>query len=278
MYKVRTFPDKNYRAFFINGKTLRVPINKEKPIEELDFPEFYDVRITNKCRGNCSYCYMSSLKNSPHAENLCENIKSYFGKLNENERPFQVAIGGGEPTEHPEFLNSLKTFYELGIVPNYTTNGMCVTKEVLEETKKYCAGVAITCHPHLEKFWKPAIEKYTGYSINTHLHNILYDKESVDYFLNIYNTYKDVIECFVLLPHMEMGRGDKKEIDWDYIESNVPNSDNIAFGSNFYNYLISSNKFKCSLYEPESMSKYLDMLSGSIYKSSFNLEFWKKAF
>ena len=56
IYKIRSFPDKNYRAIYHNGKTLRQQYNSKNPIEELDFPEFYDIKITNNCEGKCHFC------------------------------------------------------------------------------------------------------------------------------------------------------------------------------------------------------------------------------
>ena len=37
---------------------------------------------------------------------------------------FQVAIGGGEPLEHPDFLKIIDATLQRKIVPNFTTNGI----------------------------------------------------------------------------------------------------------------------------------------------------------
>lgn len=54
--KIRTFPEKNYKAIYFNGKTIRIALDPSKPIQELDFPEFLDVKLTGKCFGKCEYC------------------------------------------------------------------------------------------------------------------------------------------------------------------------------------------------------------------------------
>jgi len=54
--KVREFKDKNYHSVYHNGKTLRQTIDSNKPILELVYPEFLDVKITNACNGGCKYC------------------------------------------------------------------------------------------------------------------------------------------------------------------------------------------------------------------------------
>jgi hypothetical protein len=54
--KVRVFPEANYRGIYCNGKTLRVPLDARKPITELEYPEFLDVKITSYCTGACPWC------------------------------------------------------------------------------------------------------------------------------------------------------------------------------------------------------------------------------
>ena len=55
MIKTREFKEHNYRAIWYNGKTIRIALDPSKPITELDFPEFYDVKLTGKCMGNCEW-------------------------------------------------------------------------------------------------------------------------------------------------------------------------------------------------------------------------------
>lgn len=279
MLKTRTFPESNYRAIWYNGKTIRIALDPKNSITELKYPEFYDVKITGKCRGNCPWCYMDSKPEDEHYANVVEKIKEKFGPMDSNERPFQVAIGGGEPTESPEFFDVLKIFYELGIQPNYTTNGMWVTREdtfkgdMIENTISYCGGVAVSCHPHLKKYWEEAAEWYSNSDIKLNFHIIISDKESIDDFVNIYEQWKDKVDYFVLLPYGTQGRAQEKAIDWDYLVERIPKEQKqIAFGANFYPYLKrGGHNIKVSLYEPEIMSKFIDMSDMKVYPSSFNL-------
>lgn len=276
--KTRTFPESNYKATYFDGKTLRFAIDETKPITELEYPEFYDVKLTGQCKGECSYCYMSSNKEEKHYENVINKIKNFFGNLTENQKPFQVAIGGGEPTEHPDFKKVLKTFVELGITPNYTTNGMWVqdmieSKRIVKATKNYCGGVALSCHAHLDQFWKPAANLLLKKGVIVNLHIIISDKASIDRFQNIFNEYKYKVEYFVLLPLIAQGRAKESTMEWDYLKSKIQNTGKIAFGAKFYPYLQKdkdySNKADISLYQPEIMSKFLDLKDMKIYKSSF---------
>ncbi len=275
MIKIREFKEHNYRAVWFNGKTIRMTINPKREITELKYPEFYDIKITGYCEGQCPWCYMDSSKEDYHYEDIVDKVKSYFGPMTLNERPFQIAIGGGEPTTHPEFVNVLKTFKELGIEPNYTTNGMCDDKVIVAAAKEFCGGVALSCHPHLRSYWERAAGKYFLENIKLNFHIIISDAESIDYFTVIYNKWKDKIDYFVLLPYTTQGRAVTKDIDWKYLVDKLPKTtQKIAFGAGFYQYLLrKDHDIKVSLYEPEIMSKFISLEgTGTMYPSSFSCD------
>lgn len=279
MIKVREFPESNYRSIYFNGKSIRIALDPSKPITELEYPEFYDVKITGYCQGKCPWCYMDSKEDDPYYPQAVQKIKSFFRPMTENQRPFQVAIGGGEPTSHPFFEEILETFYDLGITPNYTTNGMFSENEdhdsIIEATKDYCGGVAVSCHPHLRKYWEQAAVLYNIAGVKLNFHLIISDRESIDLFREIYDKWKDDVEYFVLLPYGSLGRASHKDIDWDYLITQLPEDQRkLAFGANFYPYLLKNeHNIKVSLYEPEIMSRYMTLEgNGSIYPSSFSTE------
>lgn len=289
MLKTRVFPEHNYKGIYLNGKTIRIALDPSKPITELSYPEFYDVKLTSHCQGACPYCYQNS-KEVNHLP-IINKFKEYFGNLDNNKKPFQIAFGGGEPTSHPEFCDIMKTCYEMNICPNYTTNGMWVAEseekinKIIKYTKKYCGGVAVSTHPHLKEYWEKAVDIFLKENIFTNLHIILSDKNSVDEFISIYNKYHGRIKYFVLLPLSAQGRCKEATIDWDYITKTLPEKcPDIAFGANFYPYLCKTpGRFPVSLYEPELMSKYLDLETKKIYPSSFSYDeieldgiYWKK--
>lgn len=274
--KTRTLPQNNYHSIWFNGKTIRQAIDQKKPVVELEWPEFYDVKVTNYCRGGCTYCYQDSVVTAKHPDKLIEKFQSIFEPMTINERPFQIAFGGGEPTEHPDFLELLKVCSEFGICPNYTTNGMIINDEILEVVKKYCGGVALSTHTHLEKFWTNALVKYSDAGIRTNLHVIISNEASIERFLDYYKKWGKYVEYFVLLPYMAVGRAKETNLAFQNLfdELIVLDTSKIAFGSNFFPHIKNhpiSKKLDISLYEPEIMSKYIDMTNMKCYKSSFNL-------
>ena len=278
MIKKRIFPESNYRSIFFDFKTLRFQIDPSKPIAELEYPEFYDVKITSKCNSLCPHCYQDSTPDKDNFPNLVDNFVSYFVKMEENQRPYQIAIGGGEPTLHPDFLQLLEASHELGIVPNYTTNGMFMDDEsknyILLWTKLFCGGVAVSAHDHLDNYWRGAVDMLTKAGVNTNIHVIISDKESVDRLLKIFEEYQDKINYFVLLSYQAMGRAKPKKVEADYLFEKlkaVKDISKISYGAMFYEELKKQTWLDVSLYEPEIFSKYLDMEKMKLYKSSFNL-------
>lgn len=281
--KVREFSDKNYRALF-NEKTkqtLRIAIDPTKPILPLDYPELLDVSLGTKCYGNCPYCYTDASQYGVNYTEVPQKVLKWFGSMKPEQRPFQVAIGGGgEPTIHPEFPQVLYNFATMGIVPNYTTNGMYFSKDVLNATINYCGGVAVSCHPHLAHYWERAVEILCSFNVRTNLHIVIGEPGSVDRFRKIYNDWQNHIDYFVLLPYQEMGRAKAIFYKWEWqklfdllLEFDYPK---VAFGALFYNFILKNKEryasLDISLYEPEILSGYVRMDTENliIRKSSFD--------
>lgn len=281
MLKKRIFPESNYKSVFFDLKTLRFQIDRSKPMTELKYPEFYDIKITSKCNSLCPHCYQDSTPDKDNFPNLIDNFVSYFSKMNENQKPYQIAIGGGEPTLHPEFLKLLEVSKtSLGIVPNYTTNGMFMNDKsrnatILLWTMLFCGGVAVSAHEHLDSYWRGAVDLFTKAEVKTNIHVIISDKESIHRFLKIFEEYQDKVNYFVLLSYQAMGRAEFKKVESDYLFEKLKGLKNISkvsYGSNFYEDLKKQHWLDVSLYEPEIFSKYLDMETMKLYKSSFNLQ------
>lgn len=91
------------------------------PVEAASTPELVDIKITGACSFGCSYCYQGS---TPEGEvpdyNKISRIADALGEL----KVFEVALGGGEPTLHPSFVDILASFRRHGVVPNFTTRNL----------------------------------------------------------------------------------------------------------------------------------------------------------
>ena len=195
-----------------------------------------------------------------------------------------VPTSTGEPTIHPEFCDFLKTVYESGVVPNYTTNGIILSKQlplsnaIMEATRKYVGGVAVS-------FGNESIRGYARQAVvnlinngntNVNIHHIISDKESVDEFVAEWVRYGDHILYHVLLPLMPSGRSSEgvTEGTFEYLEEVIEknNIKNVAFGAHFIKNLRDS-KIKTWLYDEQSFSKNIILTKDlvQITPSSFDL-------
>jgi uncharacterized radical SAM superfamily Fe-S cluster-containing enzyme len=156
--KKRIFPDNNYHAVWNNLKTIRLGSGHATELPP-EFSEFYDVGINTSCNAMCDFCYVSANKNGINYPDICETWKKWMkmyrteikNGITYTDSCLQIALGStGEPTIHPQFCEFLKTVYESGVVPNYTTNGITISKEdelsekILEATRNFVGGVAVS--------------------------------------------------------------------------------------------------------------------------------------
>jgi hypothetical protein len=279
MIKIRQDKSANYKSIFFDGKTIRMRLDNTKPILTPTNPEIEDVAINSKCFANCSYCYTSATKEGSNFDNIIDKANLVWGLLPETERPFQIAIGGaGESTIHPDWVNFVKEVNSLGIMPNYTTNGMHLSEEVLQATEAYCGGVAVSYHPHIPLVFAKAIRTLSEIKTRLNVHVILGDEESFAALQSIYYTYADKLDYIVVLPYQAAGRGkaiETKKVWLDAFEwINTVESSKFAFGALFYNFLLENKVgLNMSIYEPEIYSGYrmMDESYNLLRTSSYDL-------
>lgn len=115
-------------------------------------------------------CYMNSKPNDTGIMSVyhLEKIIKSFDPV-----PYQIAFGGGEPCEHPDFAQILKVTRKLGVVPNFTTAGHIWKQEIIDAANEYCGGIALSYHPFKGIEWfsetyKKWREAFRG-QINVHL-------------------------------------------------------------------------------------------------------------
>ena len=246
--KIRKFPEYNYFSIFdsISGYTYRFgkpgEDNKELPPE---YSEFYDIAITSKCHGGCSWCYAKATPKGENYIGICETWKTWIDEMDKNSRPFSVAIGSiGEPTEHPEFTEFLKTVYESDVSPSYTTNGIILgtpgdprAREILDATEKYCKVVALSLgNKKLQRYQQQSLRALSETGVKIALHHIISDVNSVKEFIKIWKSDKNRDYTHVLLPMVDsFCKSCVSEEVWITLKSEILNyeMDNIAFGSKF---------------------------------------------
>lgn len=126
----------------MTGNKLRMSFSDISTPNRALAPELVDIKITDFCPFDCSFCYQSSTMEGKHAS--LDFIRDVAEKL-ESKKIFEVALGGGETTLHPQFLDILKIFASKQIIPNFTTKNMNFFKsEYAKEIVDLCGGIAFS--------------------------------------------------------------------------------------------------------------------------------------
>lgn len=92
-----------------------------KEVTKSTAPELVDLKITDQCPFGCAFCYQGSTHAGKHADhNVISQLAYTLGQMH----VFEVALGGGEPTLHPKFVEILTSFKHYGVIPNFTTKSL----------------------------------------------------------------------------------------------------------------------------------------------------------
>lgn len=107
-----TYINGNYRVIlFKDGTKVRYNnLNNLTP----SFAESVDCNITEKCDGNCGYCYLGCTINGKHAD----LSQSFFNTLHSGQ---ELALNGNDLT-HPQLEEFLIRMKEQGVICNLTVN------------------------------------------------------------------------------------------------------------------------------------------------------------
>lgn len=121
-----------------------------------EYPHLIDVGIMGNCvHGRSGLCLKAGVKcyqNGLTRNDSNMSLEDYKRIIEESKgRLFEIALGGsGDPDMHENFEDILKVSRENGIVPNFTTSGLGMTKEKANICKKYCGAVAVSQYSRLQ--------------------------------------------------------------------------------------------------------------------------------
>ena len=115
----------NYNVLIFDDGTKVRQTNES--VWKPDFAENIDIKITDKCDGNCSFCFEGCTPNGKHGELL--DLK-FWDTLHKGQ---EVAINGND-LSHPDLIPLLKKLSKQGIIVNMTLNQMHFVSH-LEEVK-----------------------------------------------------------------------------------------------------------------------------------------------
>jgi MoaA/NifB/PqqE/SkfB family radical SAM enzyme len=170
--------------------------------------ELADISISNHCTKGCDYCYRNSQNN-----NSFMSLDEYEYILNELQHPkwgnvFQVAIGGGEPLEHPQLKDIIETTLSHNIIPNLTTNGVHLSSEYARFLKNKIGAIAISVSD-MRELDMDKISILRAESIRTNVHYVLSSRnvsQAVEVLMEKFNSTLSGFNSIIFLTHKPHGR------------------------------------------------------------------------
>ena len=123
-----------------NGTKIR---ENDLDFFDAEFPESADVKITNRCSNGCSFCHEGSTKDGKHSDALHSPVWESFHPYTE------VALGGGNLMEYPDFVPLLERLKTLNLIPNITVHqwdfekNFDLIKKLSDEKLIYGLGVSL---------------------------------------------------------------------------------------------------------------------------------------
>jgi len=114
----------------------------QKAPDKASTPELVDISLTTQCpfvatKPCGQFCYQGAKVKGEYAS--LASLVSIADALAQM-RVFEIALGGGEPTTHPQFIEILKAFRDRGVVPNFTTKNLAWVKSHNFDTAMSFAG------------------------------------------------------------------------------------------------------------------------------------------
>ena len=200
--------DGNYWVLFNKetGCKLRLTFNeKSLPYTKSATPELVDIKITDYCPFNCAYCFQGSTPSGAHADiHDFYSISSTLQKM----QVFEVALGGGEPTLHPDFTRILEHFSEKNIVPNFTTFTIKWMNDpsILNAVKEHVGRFALSIDNHQKIADAYALAKCYNIEDKLSFHYVLETQSEYELELILKEIAK-IGKTLVLLGYKETRRG-----------------------------------------------------------------------
>ena len=221
---MRSRKEENFMSFF-NEKTgayMRTGIINQGKDTGIDpfmssFPELLDVGIMGHCihgqTGLCIQAGVECYQNGLYRKEPNMSLEDFRSIVNQcRGETYQIALGGcGDPDQHEYFDEILSLCRSAGIVPNFTTSGLGMTKEKALLCKKYCGAVAVSWYRN--PYTLRAIDMLLDAGVKTNIHYVLNTEtleEAVRHLEN--NDFPERINAVIFLLHKPVGMGTREKV------------------------------------------------------------------
>ncbi|MCM1046497.1 MAG: SPASM domain-containing protein [Candidatus Gastranaerophilales bacterium] len=216
--------EKNFLSLFDSqtGRYIRTGIIKDGKDTGFDpfmssFPELLDVGIMGHCKhgqkGLCIKAGVECYQDGLHQKepNMClQDFESIARQC--RQQTFQFALGGcGDPDQHENFREILEICNYESIVPNFTTSGLGITRELARLCKKYCGAVAVSWYR--SEYTQSALDLLVKEGVKTNIHYVL-NKFTVHEAVERLRTHNfpEGINAIIFLLHKPVGLGKKENM------------------------------------------------------------------
>ena len=176
------------------------------------FPQLLDIGImqtcvcAKQCKVDCyqkAICRTGANMSTIDYESIMKQCK---------DKLFQCALGGaGDVDTHEDFEEIVAMSRYYGIVPNFTTSGIAMTKEKAKICKKYCGAIAVS--EHFAPYTNKAIELLLDAGVKTNIHYVLGNKtidKAIELLKN--NAFMQGINAVVFLLYKPVGLGKQENV------------------------------------------------------------------
>lgn len=181
------------------------------------FPELLDVGIMGHCihgkAGLCMKAGVECYQDGLHSEKANMDIEEFKTLVVQCAgKTYQFALGGcGDPDQHENFKEILELCREYEIVPNFTTSGLGMTKEIADLCKEYCGAVAVSWYR--SAYTLNAIEMLIKAGVKTNIHYVLNRDTITEAMERLKKAdFPDGINAIVFLLHKPVGLGTYKKM------------------------------------------------------------------
>lgn len=190
-------------------------------VERAFAPELVDLKITDSCpfvtTAACGkYCYQASQTEGRHASMW--SVEIFLNALSQL-KVLEIAIGGGEPTLHPNFIEILGVARRRGISPNFTTRNLAWIKDDNQRNAivENASAFAYSAHTPAEiKRLATLIEKYDINRERVNIHIVLGTMKR-ERFEEMMNAAAEAHLRVTLLAFKNIGHGSEfKKIDYSW--------------------------------------------------------------
>ena len=192
-------------------------VDTDKDPFRASFPELLDIGIMGHCaHGQSGRCLMSGVECYQNGDKDTQpNMAlSEFKRIIDEcrGRTFQVALGGrGDPDMHEQFEDFISYASKSGVVPNFTTSGYALRRELMPAIEAYCGAVAVSWYR--SDYTLSAIEMLLAAGIRTNVHYCLSNAtidEAIERMQN--NGFPKGINRIIFLLHKPVGRGSQANV------------------------------------------------------------------